>query len=340
MIVSERAVVAAVALRKRELARRGFLQLASGGTLAMAFSPAAICGAAPKPLTGIFPIAQTPFTKSNRLDLDTLAQEVEFVNRTGAHGFVWPQMASEYATLTESERRSGAESVLKAGQGLRIAIVIGVQASDSATAASYARHAEKFGANALIALPPPNPRGQGGILDYYRAIGEASRLPLFVQAIGDMSVELVVRLSKAVPNLRYVKDEAGSPLARIGPLRAQSGDALKVFTGGHGVTLIDEMRRGSSGSMPAASFADIYASVWDLWQSGKRQEAMDLFGKALLLITEVQAYGIESLKYILELRGVFPNHAVRTKDNRAPLDESAKQVLRELLEFVKPYLKV
>jgi 4-hydroxy-tetrahydrodipicolinate synthase len=146
-------------------------------------------------------------------------------------------------------------------------------------------------------------------------------------------------LSREVPTLRYVKDEAGSPLARIGPLRQESGDALKVFTGSHGVTLIDEMRRGSSGSMPAASFADIYAAVWDHWQAGRRKEAMDLFGKALLLVTEVQAYGIGSLKYILHLRGVFPSYAVRSKDRGALLDEAGRQALREMLEFVKLYLR-
>jgi len=53
-----------------------------------------------KPLRGIFPIAQTPFTNSDRIDLDALAREVKFIDQTGAHGFAWPQMASEYATLS------------------------------------------------------------------------------------------------------------------------------------------------------------------------------------------------------------------------------------------------
>jgi len=91
--------------------------------------------------------------------------------------------------------------------------------------------------------------------------------------------------------------------------------------------------------MPAAAFVDVYTSVWELWHTGKRRQAMDLFGKALLLITEVQAYGIESIKYILHLRGIFPNYAVRSGKGSAPLDESGKQTLREILEFVKPHLK-
>jgi len=93
------------------IARRDFLHLFGGGVLGAALEPAAASGPGGKPLSGIFPIAQTPFTASGKLDLDTLAREVEFVNRAGAHGFVWPQMASEYTTLSESERMAGAEAM-------------------------------------------------------------------------------------------------------------------------------------------------------------------------------------------------------------------------------------
>ncbi len=66
---------------------------------------------------------------------------------------------------------------------------------------------------------------------------------------------------------------------------------------------------------------------------------MDLFGKALLLIPEVRAYGIESLKYILYLRGIFPKYAVRSGKGSAVLDESGKQTLRDVLQVVKHHLK-
>ena len=86
-----------------------------------------------------------------------------------------------------------------------------------------------------------------------------------------MSVELIVRMFKEIPTLRYAKDEAGrSPLGRIGPLREQTSDKLKVFTGNHGRTLIDEMQRGSSGSMPAARSQTSTRGVWDLWHAGRR----------------------------------------------------------------------
>jgi 4-hydroxy-tetrahydrodipicolinate synthase len=330
--------------------RRRFFQTLGSGALAL-HATAAPSG---RPLRGIFPIAQTPFLESGGLDIDTLVRQLEFLHRGGVHGCVWPQLASEWSALTEEERRSGAEALVKAGRKWKPAVVIGVQAADASAAVRYAEHAASIGADAIIALPPPGQPSQDAVLAYYKQIGQATPLPLFVQAVGNMNVDFILKLWKSVPTLKLIKDEAGEPLMRVGRLRAESQDDIKVFTGAHGRTLIDEMYRGTSGTMPAASFADIYASVWDLWQEGKRKEAMDLFGKALLFITEVQVYGIASLKYLLELRGVFRNHSVRRPaqgsaaasmlaagglEVRAELDAKAKEILAQMVDYAKPYFR-
>jgi len=327
----------------RSLDRRTFISLIGASVFDAALPTlgrSVLPPTAAKPLRGIFAIAQTPFTSSNQLDLNVLAREVEFYDRSGVHGFVWPQLASEYSTLSNSERLAGAEAILATGKRLRPAMVIGVQAPEIRTAVEYARRAEKLGADAIISLPPAGAENDEALLAYYKEVGTATALPFIAQTTGNMSVELVVRMFKEVPTLRYVKDEAGkSPLGRIGQLREQTADQLKVFTGNHGRTLIDEMERGTSGSMPAASFADIYAGVWDLWHSGWHREALDLFQKAMLVIPEAEAYGLASLKYLLCLRGVFSNDVVRVQDSAAPLDDSAKRTLRELANFASPYFK-
>jgi 4-hydroxy-tetrahydrodipicolinate synthase len=325
------------------LNRRTFVSILGAGVLDAAFGTRARPQSPQtggKPLRGIFAIAQTPFTDSNQLDLDVLTREVDFVDRGGVHGFVWPQLASEYSTLSKSERLAGAEAVLAKGKRLRPAIVIGVQGPDARTAIEYARHAEQHGADAIISLPPAPPDSDEEMLAYYTAVGKATELPLIVQTTRNMSVALLVRMFKEIPTVRCVKDEAGgSPLGRIGQLREQTSDQLKVFTGNHSRTLIDEMQRGSSGSMPSAAFADLYASAWDLWHAGWQKEAVDLFEKAVLFIPEMEAYGIAGSKYLFCLRGVFKNYAVRVKDSAAPLDASAKKSLRDLATFVNPYFK-
>ena len=338
--------------------RREFLKLIGAGTLGFALPGGFLCaqGSGPKPLRGIFPIAQTPFTASGKLDVDGLVEEVKFVDRGGVHGFVWPQMFSEWLALTGQERLLGMEAIASAGKKLRPAIVFGVQAADLATSLKLAQHAAEVGADGIISLPPSENLTSRQMLDYYQAIGGATKLPLFVQAVGDMDIDLIMAMYKAIPAMRCLKEEAGDVLASIVELTRMTSGNLKIMTGSHGRTLLEEMRCGSSGSMPAAAFADLYAATWDLWHQGKHKEAMDMHGRTLLLLTEAGIYsGTEPFKYILYLRGVFKTYAARPASTPGfaaaakaaaagsgpgrPLDEAGKQALKETVDYLRPYFR-
>jgi dihydrodipicolinate synthase/N-acetylneuraminate lyase len=338
--------------------RREFLKLIGAGSLGLALPGGFLCAQAarPKPLRGIFPIAQTPFTASGKLDLDGLVEEVKFVDRGGVHGFVWPQMVSEWLALTEQERMLGMEAIASAGRKTKPAIVFGVQAADLATSLKLAKHAAAVGADGVISLPPAENLTSQQMLDYYKAIGTATKLPLFVQAVGDMDINLIMAMYKAIPVMRYLKDEAEDVLSRIVELTKMTSGDLKVMTGSHGRTLMEEMRIGSSGCMPVAAFADLYAATWDLWHQGKHKDAMDMHGRTLLLLTEAGIYsGTEPFKYILYLRGVFKTYAARKTSTPGfaaaakaaaagsgpgrPLDEAGKQALKETVDYLKPYFR-
>jgi 4-hydroxy-tetrahydrodipicolinate synthase len=318
--------------------RREFLATASAGGSMMMLRTA--YGAPDRKLEGIFGIMQTPFLDSGALDAETLAHEVRFLDRIGAQGMVWPQMASEYDSLTYEERLAGAETLVRANKGLdattRPAVVIGVQASDIETAVKYARHAEKLAPDAIIAIPLDGGKDGAKQMEYYAAIGEACSRPLIVQTIGSMSVDLVLRMAKQIPRLRYVKDEAGATLPRLTEYRKRGQMLHGVFTGKHGPTFLDDLARGAVGNMPAAGFADLYVAAWQDWNRGKRDEAMDVFAKALLLIAEAQAYGVAGQKYILQLRGVFSSTKCRRD---SVLDDEAKEAIRRTVAYTQRWFR-
>ena len=132
-----------------------------------------------KRLWGIFPIAQTPFTESNKLDVPSLVEELRFIDRVAVHGFVWPQLASEWDTLTQDERMEGAEALGKANRELRPALVLGVQGPSASAAVHYARHAEKVGADAVISLPPAGENDPKLLLAYYKEVGRGHEAAAF-----------------------------------------------------------------------------------------------------------------------------------------------------------------
>ena len=126
---------------------------------------------------------------------------MKFCNRYKVHGFAWPQIASGWTTLSEKERMDGAEAILAAGKGGATALVIGVQDKDNNIDKSiaYAKHAARNGADAIVSLPPEKADDKA-MIEYYKTIGQATDLPLFVQTQGDMSVDLIVEMSQPDPH--------------------------------------------------------------------------------------------------------------------------------------------
>src|SRR5580704_14725183 len=97
--------------------RRDFIKTALIG-----FAARRLIAAGSKPLRGIFPILQTPYTGANQLDTATLAKEVKFVDQCGGQGVVWPQLASEWTELSAEERYSGAQTILEAAKSTRCSV--------------------------------------------------------------------------------------------------------------------------------------------------------------------------------------------------------------------------
>ena len=316
----------------------------AAGAVFSKYSLAAAPGAAAaKPFRGLFPIASTPFTQDNKLDFDCLNAEVSFCNRGGIPGLIWPQIASGWSTLSSSERFAGAESMLFAGKGGKTAIVIGVQTQDNDLpgAIAYAKHAAKNGADAICSLPPEG--DSAAILAYYKAIGSATDLPLFVQTIGNMSVDSVVEMFRSIPTMRVVKDEAGDPLARVTELREKADDKLAVFAGKGVRQMMDEMRLGFTGFCPVVGLADLFQQAWELYEAKRIRESFDMFGRIQAFSTVTNAD-----RYVMVARGIFkettksrptPGMGASTAA-QAPLSEADKKVVRDALNaYLKPYLR-
>jgi 4-hydroxy-tetrahydrodipicolinate synthase len=302
-----------------------------------------------KPWRGLFPVAQTPFTPDNKLDLDCLAAQVKFCNLNRVPGLMWPLNSSGWFHLTEKERMDGAESIMAAAKGGNAAVIIGVQATggDVNAAVRYAQHAAKCGADGLISLPPgalaektAEKVSDKAVLDYYKTLGAATDLPLMIQSYGDMSVEFIVELYEQVPTLKGVKDETtGSPLPRIPEFRKRLGDKFVVMAAHNCIQMLDELRAGFDGYVPIITYADLLQTTFELWNEGKQKEAFDMFGRVQAFQTITGA-----TQYLLTARGVFKETTVVRDAGRVfgpdgvTPDAAQQRVIREAMkQFLEPY---
>lgn len=325
--------------------RRAVLKsLASGAAICLAPGVAAAAARPPRRLEGVFPIAFTPVTADDRVDLKGLAAQVAFCQRGGVHGLAWPQIASGWTTLSEQERLSGAEALIDAGKGGRTAIVIGVQSPERSQVERYATQAEKLGADAIICIPPTGMTDKAALLQYYQWVGKLTSLPLFAQAGDPMDVDLMVRMFETIPTFRHVKDEAGEPLVDVTALRRRTKDQLHVFSGRGVKTMITEMERGFDGCCPFVSLADVYAAAYDLWHAGRKRDA---FARFAAIAAADRMFSQSSIN-VLIARGVFkPGTRTRvappapgsTPANQYMPAHDPSEIRRILKDYLAPYLR-
>ncbi len=314
--------------------RRRFLAAGFGASLVTA-------APAEKPIRGVFCIMSTPFTESKEVDYDDLVKEVEFLDRCGAHGMVWPQLASEYWLLKKEERMRGMEVLARAARGRKSALILGVQGPNIDAMLEYARHAEKLEPDGMIAIPPTEAKTLDDFLNYYRALAGVTRRPIFVQTSGgakniEPKVEALAALAREFPNCAYVKEEYAPIIERMKELTRHRPPIRGIFSGAHGKGWTYEMRLGCDGTCPGASVADVYVRIWDLYQSGRKAEALDVFARLMLLVNlDSQIPGV--FQYLLKRRGVFKTTVSRQRDYK--YTPEAVEEIEFNFATLKPYLR-
>jgi len=158
-------------------------------------------------------------------DYEDLEREVDFLTRCGVHGMVWPQLASEYASLSLDERMRGMELLAKASRGKAPALVLGVQGANVQAALEYLEKAEEMKPDALIAIPPTEARSADDFRRYYASLAGSTKRPLFIQTTGGAKgitpdVSFLLELAREFPNCGYIKEEFQPVIPRMKQLAA------------------------------------------------------------------------------------------------------------------------
>jgi 4-hydroxy-tetrahydrodipicolinate synthase len=235
--------------------------------------------------------------------------------------------------LTEEERLVVTRTVVAQAKG-RVPVVINTGGDSDIQAVAYSLAAQEAGADALMCRPPVTmPADNDGMRRYFKAISDAVAIPVFMQDTSAPSIpaSLAVTISKESPHCNYIKVESLPTTTKVAQAVEQAGDALTVFGGAGGNYFVEEMRRGSVGTMPSCSQTDDFVKVWDLFQAGDVQGAYDVFYRRILPVNRLQQGGWGSFYYvnkeILRRRG-----AMATNFMREPSATVDAWTLRELDE--------
>ncbi len=151
----------------------------------------------------------TPFL-DGRVDERAFQNLVEWQIAEGTDGLVPTGTTGESPTLSHDEHRRVVELCIEVAKG-RSAVLAGTGSNSTEEAISLTHHAAKAGADAaLVVAPYYNKPTQAGLYAHYRAIHDATDIPIFIynipgRSVVDMSVETMRRLGE-LPRIVGVKD--------------------------------------------------------------------------------------------------------------------------------------
>ncbi len=291
-------------------------------------------------LSGVLPVFQTPFHEDESIDWSTLAREIDWLIGHGASGVVMA-MVSETLRLSTDERRNLAEFVCR-HIDTRAASVISVGAESTHAAVALARHAESFGATALMAIPPTAVAAlPGEVMAYYRALLAATRLPVVVQDASGyvgrpLPIALLVQLlDEYGPERVLFKPEAAPLGPNLSALRDATQGQARVFEGSGGIGLVDSYRRGIVGTMPGA---ELIVAMVTLWRALSRNDEASVYRLSLPIASLVALQtGLDGFlaieKHLLKRQGVFINTIVRGPVGYR-LDDETRQEADRLFDLL------
>ena len=175
----------------------------------------------------------TPF-RQGKVDRDGLERVIEHVLAGGSDGIIPCGTTGESATLSHEEHEEVVRWTIEIVRR-RVPVIAGTGSNSTAEAIRLTQGAEKAGVQgALLISPYYNKPTQEGIFQHYKAVAEATRLPLIIYNIpgrtgSKIDPATLARLSR-VPRVIGVKEATGSVETSI-DIVAQAADGFAVYCG-------------------------------------------------------------------------------------------------------------
>lgn len=285
------------------------------------------------PLRGVWNILATPFQPDGEIDEPSLLRLLEGVIAAGVDGITVLGVAGEAQKLSHDERRRVLELTTATASG-RVPICCGVSQDGTQVALEMARAAAAAGAVAVMVAPPTFLQPGPALTAHMRSIGESTGLTIVLQDFPpingvSMTPAQMAQLADAVPAIRTIKLEGLPTPQRVAQTHALTGDAVTVLGGLSGNFLLDELRRGASGTMNGFAFVEVLVQIWQAWNAGDVDTAAATYFHYLpLLASEAQpGISIAVRKHLLKLRGLIDYPLVRKPGPK--LHEGVKEDLAD-----------
>lgn len=277
----------------------------------------------------------TPFTSSKTIDFPALKRVIGHVIDNGADFLVVLGTTGETPTLTENEKAEIRKFVRDEVDG-RVPLVLGMGGNCTAEVVRQLKEYDLSGYEAILSVVPPyNKPSQEGIYCHFRAIAQASPVPVILYNVPgrtgvNLTAETTLRLAREIPGIIGIKEASGN-MSQIEKILRESPDGFTVLSGDDGITY-PLMTLGAHGviSVLGNAYPKEFAEMVHLCLEGNYIEAVDIHHKFIemirLLFSDGNPAGVKRVMHDMKLI---------ENELRLPLVPVGEATAREILYWVK-----
>jgi 4-hydroxy-tetrahydrodipicolinate synthase len=241
----------------------------------------------------------------------------------------------ESPTLTDSEQRELTRRTVSLAKG-RASVVVGTGSNNTKKTIESSKAALEAGADGvMIVMPYYSKPSQEGLFRHVTAVASAVACPVMLYNIlgrtaVDLSVDTLLRILDAAPNVVAIKDASGG-VSHCQDLLARASDRILVLSGDDPLTL-PLMSVGARGLVSVTS--NLYPrAVSEIVEDALAGRFADALRKDQKLLQLNRALFCEPnpqpIKAALALKGLIPSDAVRLP--LVPAGDACKARLREAI---------
>ena len=273
----------------------------------------------------------TPFRKQQEtVDFTKLESLIEHIVTSGVDYIVALGTTSEAATMTDSERAAVQEFIVETVSG-RLPIMLGLGGNNTLSLSDTLARTNFDGISALLSVTPYyNKPNQRGLIAHYRAVSEASPVPVVMYNVPgrtgvNMTAETTLTLAHECPNIIGIKEASGN-LQQVMEILRNRPAGFRVISGDDALTY-PMLTMGADGviSVMANALPKEMADMVHLAQKGDLKKALPLHFRMLPLMNAIFEEGNPTgIKALLEAQGMITNVL------RLPLVKASKQLSNKL----------
>ena len=258
---------------------------------------------------GLYTAIVTPF-KDGKVDYDAFKALIEAQIAGGVDGIVPMGTTGESPTVSTEEHLDVIRVCIETVAG-RCQVIAGTGANCTAEAIELTKAAAAMGADGTLQVCPYyNKPNQEGVYQHFKAIAEATDLPIMLYSIPgrsgiEIAVETVARLAADCPTIVAIK-EAGGSVERVNQLVQALPAGFAILSGDDGLT-VPFISCGAVGLVSVTSNiapAEMKELV-DTALSGDGKKALELQKKYYPLMKGLMSLDVNPVpaKAVLALRG-------------------------------------